>query len=103
MWAFWGPHTETTRLTVHGQHDAALSCKGVICNRDLHIVRAIIREPEVVEEQGAIFEHQYPVSILGPQSPDDVSSNGLNHGDRLLALQLPLDDWQVRAKAAVVN
>lgn len=103
MWSLW-VHTQTPLgLTVHGQCDATLSCEGVVCDGDLHIVRAVVGESQVMEEQGAIFKHQDPVSVLGPQSADDVGSNGLNHGDGLLSPQLPLDDWQVGAETAVVD
>lgn len=103
MWGLWILTQRPLALTVHGQCDAALSREGVVCDGDLNIVRAVVKEPQVVEEQGTIFKHQDPVSVLGPQSPDDVGSNGLNHGDGLLSPQLPLDDWQVGAEAAVVN
>lgn len=102
-WVYWSQRDGSLPLTVHAQRDAALSREGVVRDGDLHIVRAVIGEPQIVEQQGAVFKHQDPVSVLGPQSPDDVGSDGLNHSDGLLSSQLPLDDWQVGAEAAVVN
>lgn len=89
--------------TVHSECDAALACKGIICDGDLHVINSIIRESEVVEKQSPILKYQDAVSILRPQSADDVSSNRLDKSDRLFSLQLPLDDRQVEAETAVAD
>lgn len=89
--------------TIDSECDAALSCKGIICDGDLHIIRSIIRESQVVEKQSPILKYQDAVSVLRPQGPNDVSSNWLDNSDRLFPLELPLDDRQVRAETTVVD
>ncbi|PWA24422.1 hypothetical protein CCH79_00011911 [Gambusia affinis] len=96
-------HEAVSDPTVHSECDASLSSKDVVCDGDLHVVCPVIRQSEVVEKQGPVLKHQNPVLILRPQSPNDVSSDGLDHGDRLLPLELPLDNRQVKAEAAVAD
>lgn len=87
--------------TIHSECDAALACEGIIRDGDLHVISSVIRESEVVEKQGPVLKYQNAVTILRPQSPNDVSSNRLDNSDRLFPLELPLDDRQVGAETTV--
>ncbi len=90
-------------LTVYSESDAALSCKCVVCDGDLHIINPVVWQSEVVEKQSPILEHQDAVTILRSQSPDDVSSYWLDNSDGLFPLELPLDDRQVEAEAVITD
>lgn len=96
-------YNKTCLPTIDSECDAAFSCKGIICDGDLHVVSSIIRESQVMEKQSPILKYQDAVSILRPQGPNDVSSNRLDNSDRLFPLELPLDDRQVEAETTVVD
>lgn len=91
--------------TVHGEVDAALPSEGVVRDGDLHLVHALVRQLQVVQQQRAVVEHQDAIAILGPQVADDVGANGLDDGEGLLLvpLDLPLDDGLVGAAAGVAD
>ena len=91
--------------TIYGEVDVALRSEGIVCDGDLHFVGPLVRQLQVVEEQGAVFKHHDAVPVLGPQVPDDAGAYGLDYGDGLLLvpLQLPLDDRLVRASAGVAD
>lgn len=89
--------------TVHGQPDATLSREAVVRDGDLHLVRPVVREPQVVEKQSPVLKDQDAVAVLGPQGPDDVGADGLDHSDGLVPPELPPDDRLVQAEAPVAD
>ena len=89
--------------TVHGERDAAFSREAVVCDGDLHLVRPVVQEPQVVEEQRPVLKDQDAVAVLGPQGPDDVGADGLDDSDGLFPPELPPDDRLVQAEAAVAD
>lgn len=97
--------TQLIPHTVHSEVDAALPREGVIRDGDLHLVRALIRQLQVVQQQRAVLEHQDAIAVLGPQVANDVGTDGLDDGEGLLSvpLYLPLDDGLIGAAAGVAD
>lgn len=89
--------------TVHGERDAAFSREAVVRDGDLHVVRPVVREPQVVEKQSPVLKDQDAVAVLGPQGSDDVGADRLDDSDGLFPPELPPDDRQVQAEAPVAD
>lgn len=91
--------------TVHGELNMALSREGVVRDGDLHFVCAFVRQPQVVQQEGAVLEDEDAIAVLWPQVPDYVRSYGLHHRDGLLSrpLHLPLDHGLVGTAAWVAD
>lgn len=90
-------------LTVHGEVDGLLAGESVVSDGHLHLVSAFISQLQGADEQRAVLQHADAVAVVGPQVADDLGADGLDDGDRLVPLQLPLDHWLVRAGAGVAH
>ena len=95
----------TVLPTIHGELYMALSREGVVRDGDLHFVCALVRQPQVVQQERAVPEDEDAIAVLWPQVPDYVRSDGLHHRDGLLSrpLHLPLDHGLVDAAAGVAD
>lgn len=91
--------------TVHSEVDAALPREGVVRDGDLHLVCALVRQLQVVQQQRAVLEHHDAIAVFRSQVADDVGADGLDHSEGLLLvpLDLPLDDGLVGAAAGVTD
>lgn len=56
-----------------------------------------------MQKQSPVLKHQDTVAVLRPQGPDDVGADRLDDGHGLLPPELPPDDRQVWAEAAVAD
>lgn len=90
-------------LTVHGEVDGLLAGEGVIGDGDLHLVGTLISQLQRADEQRAILQHADAVTVVRPQVADDLGADGLDDGDRLVPLQLPLHHRLVGAGAGVAH
>lgn len=90
-------------VTIHSEVDGLLSSEGIVSDGDLHFIGSFVRQLQVAEKQGAIFKEPDTVSIVRPQSANDLCAYRLHHGHWLVTLQLPLHHGLVAAGATVLH
>lgn len=94
--------SETTR-TVYCKINVHLSCKSVVCNGDLHLIDSLVRQLQLVDQQGTVLKDFDPVPVVRPQVADDPGADGLHYRNRLVPLHLPFDHGFVVAGAGVLH